>query len=68
MLSLSIQLDFSGEESLGSPPGLFSAVPYRYGKNYYIIYFSIHLEAVNVVFSFRKIVPEPSTLTISNFD
>lgn len=68
MLSVSIQLDFSGEQSVGSPPGLFSAVPYRYGKNYYIIHLSIHPEAVNVFFSFRKIVPEPSTLTISNFD
>lgn len=31
---------------LGSPPGLLSAVPYCYRKNYYIIQLRMHLEAV----------------------
>lgn len=34
---------------LGSPPGLLSAVPYCYRKNYYIIHLRMHLGAVTCV-------------------
>jgi len=62
--AVSVQSDFSGEQSRGSPPGLFSAAPHRYAKNYCMTHFRIHLQAVSVFCSFRKIVPEPSELRL----
>lgn len=57
---------------LGSPPGLLSAVPYCYRKNYYIIHLRMHLEAVTGCFVplgrlFQNLLQLGALITIKQF-